>query len=75
MTELFSGFRTALLVGIVLAVFQQITGINAVIYYAPRFFETAGIGRSSAIFQSAAIGMVNVVFTLSPSPGGPHRRS
>jgi sugar porter (SP) family MFS transporter len=58
------GFRTALIVGIVLAVFQQITGINAVIYYAPRFFESAGLARSSAIFQSAIIGLVNVVFTL-----------
>ena len=63
--ELFKpGFRTALIVGVFLAVFQQITGINAVIYYAPRFFESAGLARSSAIFQSAIIGFVNVVFTL-----------
>ena len=58
------GFRTALFIGVFLAVFQQITGINAVIYYAPRFFEAAGLARSSAIFQSAIIGVVNVVFTL-----------
>jgi SP family arabinose:H+ symporter-like MFS transporter len=58
------GFRTALLIGVFLAVFQQITGINAVIYYAPRFFEAAGLARSSALFQSALIGVVNVVFTL-----------
>jgi SP family arabinose:H+ symporter-like MFS transporter len=58
------GFRTALIVGLFLAVFQQITGINAVIYYSPRFFESAGLARSSAIFQSAIIGLVNVVFTL-----------
>ena len=58
------GFRTALFIGIFLAVFQQITGINAVIYYAPRFFEAAGLARSSAILQSALIGVVNVVFTL-----------
>jgi sugar porter (SP) family MFS transporter len=63
--ELFQpGFRTALIVGVFLAVFQQITGINSVIYYAPRFFERAGLARSSAIFQSAIIGLVNVVFTL-----------
>jgi len=63
--ELFKpGFRTALIIGVFLAVFQQITGINAVIYYAPRFFESAGLARSSAIFQSALIGLVNVVFTL-----------
>jgi MFS transporter, SP family, arabinose:H+ symporter len=58
------GLRKALSIGIFLAVFQQITGINAVIYYAPRFFEAAGLGRSSAILQSALIGVVNVIFTL-----------
>jgi len=63
--ELFRpGLRKALFIGVFLAVFQQITGINAVIYYAPRFFETAGLGRSSAIFQSALVGLVNLVFTL-----------
>ncbi|MBN1940513.1 MAG: sugar porter family MFS transporter [Candidatus Aminicenantes bacterium] len=63
--ELFRpGLRKVLFIGVFLAVFQQITGINAVIYYAPRFFETAGLGRSSAIFQSALIGLVNLVFTL-----------
>ena len=63
--ELFKpGLRRALWLGIFLAVFQQTTGINAVIYYAPRFFEAAGLGRASAIFQSAIIGCVNVLFTL-----------
>ncbi len=58
------GFRTALLVGIVLAVFQQITGVNAVIYYSPRFFEAAGMVRGAAILQSTIVGAVNVLFTL-----------
>jgi len=63
--ELFRpGFRTALLVGVVLAVFQQITGINAVIYYSPRFFETAGLARGEAILQSTIVGIVNVLFTI-----------
>ena len=58
------GFRTALLVGVVLAVFQQITGINAVIYYSPRFFEAAGLARGAALLQSTITGAVNVLFTL-----------
>ncbi len=65
LSELFKpGFRTALLVGVVLAVFQQITGINAVIYYSPRFFETAGLARGAAILQSTIVGIVNVLFTI-----------
>lgn len=65
LSELFKpGFRTALLVGVVLAVFQQITGINAVIYYSPRFFETAGLARGEAILQSTIVGIVNVLFTI-----------
>jgi len=65
LSELFKpGFRTALLVGVVLAVFQQITGINAVIYYSPRFFETAGLARGTAILQSTIVGLVNMLFTI-----------
>jgi len=57
------GLRTALFIGIVLAVFQQITGINAVLYYAPRIFEHAGLERTSAILQSVIVGAVNILFT------------
>ena len=63
--ELFlPGFRKALVLGVVLAVFQQITGINTVIYYAPRIFEQAGLGRVSALMQSTIVGAVNVLLTL-----------
>jgi len=63
--ELFRpGFRKALVLGVVLAVFQQITGINTVIYYAPRIFEQAGLGRVSALMQSTIVGAVNVLLTL-----------
>jgi SP family arabinose:H+ symporter-like MFS transporter len=63
--ELFKpGFRRPLFVAVVLAVFQQITGINAILYYAPRIFESAGFARMSAIGQSTVIGFTNMVFTL-----------
>ena len=63
--ELFRpAFRRPLLIAIVLAVFQQITGINAILYYAPRIFEGAGFGRMSAIGQSTVVGLVNMLFTV-----------
>lgn len=57
-------FRRPLVIAVVLAVFQQITGINAILYYAPRIFESAGFGRMSAIGQSAVVGLVNMLFTV-----------
>jgi sugar porter (SP) family MFS transporter len=57
-------FRRPLLIAIVLAVFQQITGINAILYYAPRIFEGAGFARMSAIGQSAIVGLCNMLFTV-----------
>jgi SP family arabinose:H+ symporter-like MFS transporter len=57
-------FRRPLLIAIVLAVFQQITGINAILYYAPRIFEGAGFERMSAICQSTLVGLVNMLFTV-----------
>jgi sugar porter (SP) family MFS transporter len=63
--ELFRpAFRRPLLIAVVLAVFQQITGINAILYYAPRIFEGAGFARMSAIGQSAVVGLVNMLFTV-----------
>jgi MFS transporter, SP family, galactose:H+ symporter len=57
--------RPALIVGIGLAVFQQVTGINTVIYYAPTILQSAGISSASgAILATAGIGVVNVVMTL-----------
>lgn len=55
----------ALMVGIILAVLQQITGINTVIYYAPTIFESAGFtSASSAIFATMGVGIVNVIMTV-----------
>jgi SP family arabinose:H+ symporter-like MFS transporter len=57
-------FRRPLLIAVVLAIFQQITGINAILYYAPRIFEGAGFARMSAIGQSTIVGLVNMLFTV-----------
>jgi sugar porter (SP) family MFS transporter len=65
LAELFRpGFRRALFIAVVLAILQQITGINAILYYAPRIFERAGFERISAIGQSAIVGLVNMLFTV-----------
>ena len=63
--ELFRpAFRRPLLIAVVLAVFQQVTGINAILYYAPRIFESVGFARMSAIGQSTIVGLVNMLFTV-----------
>jgi len=57
--------RMPMLVGIGLAVLQQVTVINTVIYYAPTIFQKAGIGSSSSsIFASLGVGAINVVMTV-----------
>jgi SP family galactose:H+ symporter-like MFS transporter len=57
--------RMALIVGVGLAIFQQITGINTVIYYAPTIFEFAGFKTAGfSILATAGVGLVNVGFTV-----------
>jgi sugar porter (SP) family MFS transporter len=56
--------RLALVVGIIVGIVQQITGINAIFFYAPTIFEQSGIGTDAAFAQAALIGLINVVFTL-----------
>ena len=65
-SELLSpGLRPAMIVGVGLAIAQQITGINTVIYYAPTIFKFAGLSSASAaILASVGVGVVNVVLTL-----------
>lgn len=49
---------------VLIAVFNQVSGINAIIYFAPRIFELAGIGKNAALLSSAGIGSVNLFSTL-----------
>ncbi len=57
--------RPALIIGIGLAVFQQFTGINTVIYYAPTIFQFAGVrSHSAAILATAGVGLINVLTTV-----------
>ncbi|MEI6680567.1 MAG: sugar porter family MFS transporter [Mariniphaga sp.] len=56
--------RPLLFIGIILAVFQQITGINTIMYYAPKIFANVGDSNGAALLQTIAIGCTNVVFTL-----------
>jgi len=63
--ELFHGrMFKILMVGMLLAIFQQITGINVVMYYAPAIFKSAGFGNDSALLQTALMGMVNLTFAV-----------
>ena len=60
-----SSVRPALIIGIGLAIAQQVTGINTVIYYAPTIIQSAGIpSASGAILATAGIGVVNVLMTI-----------
>ncbi len=58
------GLRRMMIVGIALAVFQQIVGINTVIYYAPTILKFAGQHNTGALTQSVYIGCTNVFFTI-----------
>jgi SP family arabinose:H+ symporter-like MFS transporter len=63
--EIFSKrMKYILWVGILLAVFQQVTGINAIMYYAPIIFKNLGNGIDSALIQTAILGGVLFLFTL-----------
>jgi len=65
LSDLFSKrLRPALVIGIILALFSQITGINAIIYYAPEIFKQIGFAAESALLQTVMIGAINTIFTF-----------
>ncbi len=63
--NLFSGkYSRPIMLAFMIAFFNQLSGINFVIYYAPRIFEQAGSGSDSALLSTAGIGITNLLFTL-----------
>jgi sugar porter (SP) family MFS transporter len=58
------GVRKLVTVGVLLAIFQQITGINTVIYYAPTLLHQAGLGNSASLLANVGNGAVNVAMTV-----------
>lgn len=58
------GLRYVLLIGIILAILSQVTGINAIMYYAPEIFKSSGDGTSSALIQTVLVGVINTLFTI-----------
>lgn len=64
-SNLFSGqYNLPIMLAVAIAFFNQVSGINAIIYYAPRIFEMAGLGKHSSLLSTVGIGIVNFVFTL-----------
>ena len=57
-------YRKPLMLAFFIALFNQFSGINAFLYYAPRIFELAGLEKSASFFSSIGIGIVNLIFTL-----------
>ena len=56
--------RRPILLAILIALFNQMSGINAILYFAPRIFELTGLGAKAALLQSVGIGITNLVFTF-----------
>jgi len=56
--------RRPILLAILIAFFNQLSGINAILYFAPRIFELTGLGAKAALLQSVGIGLTNLVFTF-----------
>jgi SP family xylose:H+ symportor-like MFS transporter len=62
--SLFAFGKLVIIAGIMLSVFQQLVGINAVLYYAPLMFKNLGASTDSALWQTVIVGLANVIFTV-----------
>ena len=56
--------KTPILLAFLIAFFNQLSGINAILYFAPRIFELTGLGAKAALLQSVGIGITNLIFTF-----------
>nr|WP_315174698.1 sugar porter family MFS transporter [uncultured Flavobacterium sp.] len=63
-TILLKKYRKPLVLAFLMAFFNQLSGINAFLYYSSRIFQEAGLGESTALLSSIGIGVVNLIFTL-----------
>jgi MFS family permease len=55
--------RVPIMLAFLIAFFNQLSGINAILYFAPRIFEWTGLGEKAALLQSVGIGVTNLIFT------------
>lgn len=63
--SLFNGqYNKPIMYAMILAMFNQLSGINAIMYYAPRIFEMTGLAKDTALLQAISIGVTNMIFTL-----------
>jgi MFS transporter, SP family, arabinose:H+ symporter len=56
--------RRPIVLAVLIAFFNQLSGINAILYFAPRIFEMTGLGAKAALLQSTGIGITNLIFTF-----------
>ncbi len=65
LSDLFhKSMRKVIIIGLIVGIFQQIVGINAVLFYAPMIFEQTGLGTDASFIQAIFVGLTNLVFTI-----------
>lgn len=60
-----AAYKTPILLAVAIAMFNQLSGINALMYYAPHIFSMAGAGEGAALLQTVAVGGTNLIFTMA----------